>query len=831
MATNQTPKVTAEISIKNEKLTQGLKQSQQQFKNFGNDIKAQSTSIGSSFSGLSKGISGIGAALGVAVAAITGVAYAVQSAIKSTQDWREQTLKTGRQLGMSARDAMAYRDACEDVEMAEEEIVGTGTAFNKALFSKQDAFKQLGVELKDANGNFRSHTAILDDTLNSIRKIQNPVERNIALMSVFGKQADGASKLLELQTGAVDRAADANDRLGKILDKETNEKLKKYNQMQRDSQDVTEAYSISVSRVLMPELTKLGNWLNNTGTDGVGRFEKGLRYLVGGVYVVIAAFKVLWETVKYGVTAIIEDSKAAWNMTKAIARGDVEGANRVQYARAAARAKENADIQLKYLEIAQWLQAETLRIHDESSTPIEQTTDNGNKLGQTDAELKAREQKIKEAKAREYEIAEHAYKLETQAYKDNVEVKAGIAIKHLEKIKAIYGEDSKEYRKQAEEVAKIKAELVAREQKIDAVNRKHAHEIALQDIDFQLSSLKDRYSSGYITQREFLELEKELLQERYDLQIEFLEKELGIELAKSDGLSERGNELLNQIEMLRNEKTNSANTSDNQISIAGQDPVSTALQEYQTNLMQLEASGASVVSVIDGIGASIGNTFNGLISGQIKLGNVFKSVWGGIRNVVASAVSDMIANQIKLWLVEKARAAWNTISTKKEIGENTTKQSSNIFTAISGFFKAYAPYPWVGVAMAVASIAVMMAMMKKATARATGGLITKPEWGVRGEAGPELVAPESNFKDYMRGFVSSVQSDIAARNEAATANIRLASAGIANQVLAGATGGNASNPVQVTLTGNTFIGTSQDSMDSASKVIVDMIRYNEKYYG
>jgi hypothetical protein len=78
-------------------------------------------------------------------------------------------------------------------------------------------------------------------------------------------------------------------------------------------------------------------------------------------------------------------------------------------------------------------------------------------------------------------------------------------------------------------------------------------------------------------------------------------------------------------------------------------------------------------------------------------------------------------------------------------GETT----ADTIAAAAGLMKAYSWIPYVGMGIAVANIAVMLAQMasvRSKTAFATGGLVTEPTLALIGETGKrEFVAPEIDF--------------------------------------------------------------------------------------
>lgn len=148
------------------------------------------------------------------------------------------------------------------------------------------------------------------------------------------------------------------------------------------------------------------------------------------------------------------------------------------------------------------------------------------------------------------------------------------------------------------------------------------------------------------------------------------------------------------------------------------------------------------------------NFFTGIIQKGTTAGQKWDALWKGLSGSVVKALSDMAAKEVMLWTIQKAKSIWGTADTAKKITEANAETTANIGTASSGFFKAHSWIPWVGAALAIGFIAMMMSQMSSVKGRAIGGVVKKPELTLLGEAGPEVVAPEAGFKEWAADFAS-----------------------------------------------------------------------------
>ena len=126
-----------------------------------------------------------GAALGTALATAS-----VKSAAKL-----DELAKTTRALDISTTLFQAYSQASTDAGDATGDFASILEKFNKNLgeiatgvgIRSVNAFKALGVELKDNNGNFRKNTDLLQDSLSKLANLENQTQATSIALKLFGK--------------------------------------------------------------------------------------------------------------------------------------------------------------------------------------------------------------------------------------------------------------------------------------------------------------------------------------------------------------------------------------------------------------------------------------------------------------------------------------------------------------------------------------------------------------------------------------------------------------------------------------------------------------------
>ena len=174
----------------------------------------------------------------------------------------------------------------------------------------------------------------------------------------------------------------------------------------------------------------------------------------------------------------------------------------------------------------------------------------------------------------------------------------------------------------------------------------------------------------------------------------------------------------------------------------------------------------AMTSILGGLQNSFAQFFESIFQKGMTGAQKWDALWKGIVKTILGALSQMAAQ----WLVA---AVANRIFGKAMQQAEAGKAIASQHAAAAGIFAAWSWSP-IGPAIAAGLIAMMNATLAgnlasaaglagKATAMAVGGRIDRPTLALMGEAGPELVAPERDFKDWARGMVSlgaNLQSNI-----------------------------------------------------------------------
>ena len=153
---------------------------------------------------------------GVSKAAAGVLAGAVGLAFKAGQS-ADDLNTLSKQYGIATDTIQRFNYAQELVDVSTETMLGSMSKLTKQIGAGNKAFEELGVSIKDANGEYRNTEDVWYDTLEALSKIDNETERDILAMELFGKSAKDLSGIIDDGGAALKALGDEAEQAGLIL--------------------------------------------------------------------------------------------------------------------------------------------------------------------------------------------------------------------------------------------------------------------------------------------------------------------------------------------------------------------------------------------------------------------------------------------------------------------------------------------------------------------------------------------------------------------------------------------------------------------------------------
>jgi len=295
------------------------------FKLFGKDVSASKT-----FKQVGKTAAGTATGIGAAFAASKLVDFTKQS-IGALDSLGKQTLTLQRYMGGSTEDAsrlahaftmtgtdtklasvglgifsknlVAAKDQQRKFTADRAEAAAQGKAFTGDLGKNAQAFADMGITIRDSNGDMLPMQDLLAATAEKFSKMPAGAQRTSAAMKLFGKS--GASLLPFLSKGAagVKELMEESDRLGTTLSGKDTDAVKKNTAEKRRMGEAIKGIQVTIGRHLMPAITGLVTFMSEKVVPIVAKVvgwlkeHKDIVVVLAGVLVpIIAGFKA-WTVV------------------------------------------------------------------------------------------------------------------------------------------------------------------------------------------------------------------------------------------------------------------------------------------------------------------------------------------------------------------------------------------------------------------------------------------------------------------------------------------------------------------------------------------------------
>ena len=199
------------------------------------------------------------ATMGVSMAAagaVAGLSGLVMSAASSA----DELLTLSRNTGLSTDALQEMKYASDRIDVPLSTITSAVEKMKSNLNKSTDAWANIGVKTKDANGNLKSTEQIFQETIKALSRIDNETERDAEAMKIFGKNAGELSGLIDDGGEALRKLGEEAKSIGAIIPQEDLQRLGEF----QDVLDQTKAkLSAAFAGVALNVLEAMGPVIDN----------------------------------------------------------------------------------------------------------------------------------------------------------------------------------------------------------------------------------------------------------------------------------------------------------------------------------------------------------------------------------------------------------------------------------------------------------------------------------------------------------------------------------------------------------------------------------------
>ena len=226
-------------------------------------IQGNTDKLREKMSRLTGGLKKVGGALTAVGATVGVVGGAILRGANQVAEMGDRIDKMSQKIGMSRESfqewdyilsqnggnidslQMGFKTLTTQIGMA-----GKGTKESVAMF------KQLGVSVKDNNGNLRKQDDVFNDTITALQKMGETTERDVIAQKLFGRSFIEVKPLLNQSAEAIDKLRKKANDMGLILSKEDVDNARDFKDTMDTFTRFFQAKFATVMMKLMPEFSK-----------------------------------------------------------------------------------------------------------------------------------------------------------------------------------------------------------------------------------------------------------------------------------------------------------------------------------------------------------------------------------------------------------------------------------------------------------------------------------------------------------------------------------------------------------------------------------------------
>ena len=182
--------------------------------------------------------------------ALGGIAI---TAAKTADDFNTLSKKTG--ISTEELQKFSYASSLIDVDVSTlqgslSRLVRNMQGAKDGTGNAAEAFKTLGVNIKDGSGALRSNVDVFYDVIDALGQVENATERDALAMNIFGRSAQELNPLIISGSQALKDYGEEADKMGIIFDQKTLDNLNEMN----DKLDISKQQLKGASMIIGGEL-------------------------------------------------------------------------------------------------------------------------------------------------------------------------------------------------------------------------------------------------------------------------------------------------------------------------------------------------------------------------------------------------------------------------------------------------------------------------------------------------------------------------------------------------------------------------------------------------
>lgn len=252
---------------------------------------------------------------GLSMAAAGALAGLGGLALKSAQN-ADELNTLAKQTGVATDELQKMQYAADLIDVDTETIIGGLRKLKKNLDGHEESWKRVGVNVREANGEYKDITTIFYETVEGLSQIENETERDTIAMDLFGKSADELAGVIDDGGAALKALGEEAENLGVIIPQEdidrANELNDKLDQMKAEILPTLMQLGIQIIEAIEPYLPAIQEAIQGI-CDALKNVDPQLVLITGGVLAATAALSPMFSILSklMGVVSTLTGSTGA----------------------------------------------------------------------------------------------------------------------------------------------------------------------------------------------------------------------------------------------------------------------------------------------------------------------------------------------------------------------------------------------------------------------------------------------------------------------------------------------------------------------------------------
>lgn len=581
------------------------------------EVRTTVAEMKGAFASLKEGVE----ALSVGFAAITGVlagGAAFKEVIGVTREWTGEVVALARRLGLSTEEASGLAVALHHVGLSADEYATFAQKMTRQMRQNTQAFDDLGIKTKDANGEWRNSQDVMQDVITKLSGMEAGTNRNIAASALFGARVGALGPLLRLNSEALDEAREKAVQFGLVVGPEGAAQAKQYKDAMAEVHLAWLAFQNFLGQTALPTLTEMARWFADEGPQALMQFKEAM-----------AAIDMAGELLSYTLNSINTGAQWLANTLRALARGDLDAVKSAWSAMQAEGQRAYDATKARLDGIQKDLRDAEARVANPKAFVTSGTRSGGETLGGETPGGKDPKDKAN----KEYEAFAAMIKAKEEAEREHLDIVVDLREQLYAKAVSLFGQESKQAQSALREVEA--AQRAAAQDR--AAAEKLAADVARDGQLAELQQLRDALAQkkalGQVNATESLQAERNLADAEYAIRREALEEEAALNADRPAKLREVNAEL----ERLDQQHA-------------------TAVAKSQGEIA------TSITQTWSGVSTAVGNAAGGMFTGLLTGSQTFMGTLGGLALEFERMWAGAIARTVAHWVAGEAAKTGATAS-------------------------------------------------------------------------------------------------------------------------------------------------------------------------